>query len=108
MEHGLEAFVSRELLKIFGEEKLIATDEVLPGQISADFHFKDKCGTDIFVEVAPQKIGRDVLSRVLNLYSALSNLEPPLKKFKLIVVGSRFDVSAINAIEPAHTVNHNR
>ena len=99
LEHGIEAFVSRELVKIFGEQKLVATDEVLPGQIRADFHFKDKSGTDVFVEVSSHKIDRHMLSKILNLYSALSNLEPPLKKFELLVVGSEIDVSTRKSLE---------
>ena len=71
LERGLEAFVSRELTKVFGEQKLVATDEVLPGQIRVDFHFKDKSGTDVFVEASSRKIDRYMLSKILNLYSAL-------------------------------------
>ena len=99
LERGLEAFVSRELTKVFGEQKLVATDEVLPGQIRVDFHFKDKSGTDVFVEASSRKIDRHMLSKILNLYSALSNLEPPLKKFELVVVGLEIDVSTRKALE---------
>jgi len=98
LERGLEAFVSRELVKVFGKDKLVAADEALPGQIRVDFHFKDKSGGDVFVEVL-RKVGRSTLSKILNLYSALSNLEPPLKKFELVVVGSEIDVSARKALK---------
>lgn len=99
LERGLEAFVSRELVKVFGKDQLIATDEELPGQIRVDFHFKDRSGADIFVEVSTHKIDRRMLSKILNLYSALSNLEPPPKKFELDVVGSEIDVSTRKALE---------
>jgi len=99
LERGLEAFVSRELVEIFGKDKLVATDEALPGQIRVDFHFKDKSVGDVFVEVSTCKIGRRMLSKILNLYSALSNLEPPLKKFELIVVGSEIEVSVRKALD---------
>ena len=99
LERGVEAFVSRELVKVFGEHKLVATDETLPGRIKADFHFKDKAGTDVFVEVTTRKIGRGMLSKILNLYSALSNLEPSLKKFELIVLSSEVEASAKKAFE---------
>jgi len=94
----VEAFVSRELVNVFGKDKLVATDLALPGQIRVDFHFKDKSGGDVFVEVSTRKIGRGMLSKILNLYSALSNLEPPLK-FELIVVGSEVEDSARVALE---------
>jgi hypothetical protein len=99
LERSLEAFVSRELVEVFGKDKLVATDEALPGQIRVDFHFKDKSGGDVFVEVSTRKIGRRMLSKILNLYSALSNLEPPLKKFELIVVGSEIESSVRKALE---------
>ena len=99
LEHGVEAFVSRQLIKAFGEHKLVATNETLPGRISVDFHFKNKAGTDVFVEVTMHKIGRGSLSKILNLYSSLSNLEPPLEKFELIVVGPEFEASAMKALD---------
>jgi predicted transcriptional regulator of viral defense system len=99
LEHGVEAFVSRQLVKVFGEHELVATDEKLPGRIRVDFHFKNKDGTDIFVEVTMHKIGRRSLSKILNLYSSLSNLEPPLGKFELIVVGTEVDASAKKALD---------
>jgi predicted transcriptional regulator of viral defense system len=89
LERGLEAFVSREIVKVFGYQKLIGTD----------FHFKNKSGTDVFVEVSTRRIGRDMLSKILNLYSALSNLAPPLKKFELVVVGSEIEVSVRKALK---------
>lgn len=98
MERSIEAFVSRELVKVFGKDKLVATDEALPGQIRVDFHFKDKSGDDVFVEVS-RKIGRNTLSKILNLYSALSNVEQPLNKFKLIVVGEEIEASAKKALK---------
>jgi hypothetical protein len=98
LEPGVEAFVSRQLIKAFGDHKLVATDETLPGKISVDFHFKNKAGTNIFVEVTTNKIGRGSLSKILNLYSSLSNLEPPLEKFELIVVGPEFEASAKKAL----------
>lgn len=99
LEHGIEAFVSRELIRIFGEQKLVATDEALPGQIRVDFHFRDKSGTDVFVEASTHKINRYMLSKILNLYSALSNLEPPLNKFELVVVGLEIDIPTRKALE---------
>jgi predicted transcriptional regulator of viral defense system len=98
LERSLEAFVSRELVKVFGNDKLVATDEALPGQIRVDFHFKDKSGGDVFVEVS-RRIGKSTLSKILNLYSALSNVEQPLNKFKLIVVGEEIEASARKALK---------
>jgi predicted transcriptional regulator of viral defense system len=87
MERALEAYVSREILNIFREHSLVAVNETLPGRIRADFHLRDRDGTDVFVEVSARKIGRTKLSQILNMYAAISNIEPPLRKFELIVIG---------------------
>lgn len=94
MERSLEAYVSREVMRVFGGHTLVATNETLPGRIKVDFHLRDKNGTDIFVEVSTRKIERSMLSKILNLYSSLSNMEPPLKRFELVIIGSGVDVSA--------------
>jgi len=88
LERSVEAYVSREILKVFSEHTLVATNETLPGRIKIDFHLRDRDNTDIFVEVSMRKIERFMLSKILNLYSSLSNIEPSLKKFELIVVGT--------------------
>src|SRR5271157_112585 len=87
MERGSEAYVSREVMKLYGSHKLIAVNEMLPGQIEIDFHFKDEEGVDVFVEASNRRTERSMLSKILNLYSSISNIEPPLGKFKLIVIG---------------------
>ncbi len=87
MERALEAFVSREIPTIFRKYSIVAVNEILPGRIRVDFHLRHQDGTDVFVEVSARKIGRTKLSQILNMYAAISNIEPPLRKFELIVVG---------------------
>jgi predicted transcriptional regulator of viral defense system len=74
-------------------------NEALPGQIRVDFHLRDKKGADVFVEISGRKIGRTKLSEVLNLYSAISNIEPPLKKFELVMVSPEVASSVKKALE---------
>ncbi len=93
MERSIEAYVSREIMKVFEGHTLVATNEALPGRIKVDFHLRNKDGTDVFVEVSTRKIERSMLSKILNLYSSLSNMEPPLKRFELVIVGSGVDAS---------------
>jgi predicted transcriptional regulator of viral defense system len=95
MEHDLGAYVSREVMRIFEKEKhaLVAVNEALPGRIEIDFHFRDKQGTDVFVEVKARKIERSMLSEILNLYSSISNIEPSPRKFELVLVGFGADAS---------------
>ncbi|TET24267.1 MAG: hypothetical protein E3J73_08580, partial [Candidatus Bathyarchaeum sp.] len=59
----------------------------MPGRIRVDFHLRHQDGTDVFVEVSARKIGRTKLGQILNMYAAISNIEPPLRKFELIVIG---------------------
>jgi len=95
MEHDLGAYLSREVVRIFEKEKrvLVAVNETLPGRIGIDFHFRDERGVDVFVEVKARKIDRSMLSELLNLYSSISNIEPSLRKFELVVVGFEVDAS---------------
>jgi len=86
MVRSLEAYISREIPNIFKDYSLVAVNETLPGQIEADFHFKDKDGNDVFMEVTGSKLGHTKLKHILNMYAAISNIEPPLKKFKLLVI----------------------
>ena len=99
MQRDLEAYISREVLNIFRGHSLVAVNEALPGQIRVDFHLRDKKGADVFVEISGRKIGRTKLSEVLNLYSAISNIEPPLKKFELVMVSPEVASSVKKALE---------
>jgi len=99
MERALEAYVSREIPNILKGYSLVAVNETLPGRITADFHFKDQEGTDVFVEVFGRKIGRTKLSQILNIYAAISNIEPPLGKFELIVIGPDVTASVKKELE---------
>ncbi|MCK4320216.1 hypothetical protein KAW11_01245 [Candidatus Bathyarchaeota archaeon] len=99
MERALEAFVSREIPNIFREYSIVAVNETLPGRIRVDFHLRDRDGTDVFMEVSARKIGRTKLSQILNMYAAISNIEPPLRKFELIVIGPDVTPSVKKALE---------
>lgn len=99
MERALEAYVSREIPNIFREYSIVAVNETLPGRIRADFHLRDRDGTDVFVEVSAQKIGRTKLSQILNIYAAISNIEPPLRKFELIVISPDVTLSVKKELE---------
>jgi predicted transcriptional regulator of viral defense system len=88
VKNSLEAYISRELVNIFKDHTLVATNEKLPGNIEIDFHFKDDKGKDVFVNVVSHRIDRSMLSKILNLYSSISNIYPTLEKFELVIVGS--------------------
>jgi len=102
MERVLEAYVSREIPNIFREYSTVAVNEILPGLIRVDFHLRDRNGTDVFVEVSARKIGRTKLNQIVNMYAAISNIEPPLRKFKLIVIGPDVTLSVKKELEKLH------
>lgn len=95
----MEAYVSREIPRIFREYSLVAVNEALPGRIIVDFHFKRVDGTDVFVEVTAKKIGRTMLNRIVNMYAAISNIEPPSKRFELMVIGPEVAASVREELE---------
>jgi predicted transcriptional regulator of viral defense system len=99
MEDALEAYVSREIPKVFGGYSLIAVNEALPGRVIVDFHFRKGDGTDVFVEVTAKKIGRTILERVIRMYAAISNIEPPSRRFELIVIGPEVAASVREELE---------
>lgn len=86
MGRTLEAYTSRQIPNLFTEYSLVAVNETLPGRIEVDFHFKNRDGAAVFVEVSARKIDHTKLSQILNMYAAISNIEPPLRKFELIVI----------------------
>jgi predicted transcriptional regulator of viral defense system len=87
MERDLEAYASREIMRLYAKHRLVATNETLPGRIKIDFHLKDRDDADVFVEISNRRIERSMLSKILNLYSSISNIEPSLKKFELVIIG---------------------
>ncbi|MGA3193148.1 MAG: hypothetical protein ABSD73_11665 [Candidatus Bathyarchaeia archaeon] len=99
MERDLEAYVSREIMRLYGKHKLIATNETLPGKVKIDFHLKDANDADVFVEISNRRIERSMLSKILNLYSSISNIEPSLKKFELVIIGREVASSVKRELE---------
>jgi len=99
MERDLEAYASREIMKLYAKHRLVATNETLPGRIKIDFHLKDTDDADVFVEISNQRIERSMLSKILNLYSSISNIEPSLKKFELVIIGREVASSVKRELE---------
>jgi len=99
MERDLEAYISREVMRFYRSHELVAANETLPGRIRIDFHLKDQKGIDVFVEVSNRRIERPMLSKILNLYSSISNIEPPLGKFELVIIGKEVTPSMKRELE---------
>jgi len=99
MERDLEAYISREVMRFYRSHELVAANETLPGRVRIDFHLKDQKGIDVFVEVSNRRIERPMLSKILNLYSSISNIEPPLGKFELVIIGKEVTPSMKRELE---------
>ncbi|MBN2335959.1 hypothetical protein JXL21_10415 [Candidatus Bathyarchaeota archaeon] len=56
------------------------------------FAVLDGEGVDVFIEIVSGKITERKSGRILNYYSILANLDPPLKEFRFIVLGEDITV----------------
>jgi predicted transcriptional regulator of viral defense system len=90
----IENYIVKNLGKIFPRTKLVERNKLLPGGYNIDLHLVGKKGEHIFVEVKDDKIKQSQVGQFLNYYSAISNLEPPLKNFQLVVIGKSIDQTA--------------
>ncbi len=93
-----EAIISRQIPNLFPEYSLIDVNKLLPGNLLVDFHFRDQSETDIFIEISNHEIDRTRLSQIVNLYASISNIEPPLEKFKLMFIGPAVAKSVQNQV----------
>lgn len=66
---------------------------MLPGGNIIDLHLRTGSGNDIFVEVKTTPIQSKHLSQLVDYYTAISNLDPPLKSFKIVLIGKTIDPS---------------
>jgi len=69
-------------------------------------HLKDEDDTGVFIEVLSKIVDENKIGRILSYYSIISDLDPQLKSFRLIVVGAgvdrfwmRFYSSVVNVFE---------
>lgn len=91
----IENHVVKNLGKLFPGTQLIERNKTLPGGYNIDLHLVNKKkDRHTFVEIKNNKIRRNRLGQILNFYSAISNIEPPIKNFKLVIVGKTLDRSA--------------
>lgn len=91
MEEIIENYVVKKLGDTFPETRLIERNKLLPGGYNIDLHLVNKKGEHVFVEVKGGKIKSSQIGRFLNYYSAISNIEPSPKDFKLVIIGESID-----------------
>lgn len=92
-------YVIENLEDVFPGMSLVGIQELLLERYRVDLHLIDGEGVDIFIEVFTGRITERRASRVLNYYSILANLDPPLKKFRFIVLGEDISENAENILD---------
>lgn len=89
----LEAYVAHNITKLFPKSKLVRQNEILPGKNIIDLHLRSSNGQEIFVEIKSTPIKKTYLKQLVGYYTAISNLDPPPKLFKIVLIGETIDKS---------------
>ena len=92
-------YVIENLEDMFPGMSLVGIQELLLERYRVDLHLIDGEGVDVFIEVFTGRITERRASRVLNYYSILANLDPPLKKFRFILLGEDIGENVENILD---------
>jgi len=93
-EDEIRRYIIDNLADVFPGMSLVADEELLLERYRIDLHLVDGGGVDVFVEIIPGKVTEKKAGRVLNYYSILANLEPPLRVFRFVVLGESVSENA--------------
>ena len=98
-EAGVQRYVIENLEDVFPGMSLIGVEELLLKRYRVDLHLRDNEGIDVFVEITSGKINRRKAGQILNYYSILANLDPPLEKYRFIVLGEDISEDADDVLD---------
>lgn len=98
-EEEIWRYVRENVETLFPGMSLISTERLLLGRYRSDLHLRDKKGVDVFVEVVAGKITERKAGQILNYYSILANLDPPLREFRFMVLGEDISENAQRILE---------
>jgi len=98
-EAEVQRYVIEKLEDVFPGMNLIGVEELLLERYRVDLHLRDSEGIDVFVEITSGRINRRKAGKILNYYSILANLDPPLKKYRFIVLGEDFSKDAESILD---------
>jgi predicted transcriptional regulator of viral defense system len=90
-ERQVQAYVAAHSARVFPGAQIVRQNEMLPGGNIIDLHLRTGSGNDIFVEIKTTPIQSKDLSQLVDYYAAISNLDPPPKSFKMVLIGSTID-----------------
>jgi predicted transcriptional regulator of viral defense system len=89
----VQAYVASNVGALFPKSQLVRQNETLPGGNIVDLHLLSNDGQHIFVEMKNARIEEPYLSKLVDYYTAISNLNPPPKSFKIVLIAEGIDAS---------------
>lgn len=98
-EAEVQRYVIENLEDVFPGMSLVSVEELLLERYRVDLHLRDDEGVDVFVEIVSGKIHKRKTGQLLNYYSILANLDPPLKKYRFIVLGEDISENADDILD---------
>jgi len=99
MEAEVRRYVIENMEEVFPGMSIVGIEELLLERYRVDLHLRDDEGVDVFIEIVTGKITERKAGQILNYYSILANMDPPLKKFRFIVLGEDIGENARNILE---------
>lgn len=98
-EAEVQRYVIENVEEVFPGMSIVGIEELLLERYRVDLHLRDDEGVDVFIEIVSGKITERKAGQILNYYSILANMDPPLKKFRFIVLGEDISENARNILE---------
>lgn len=98
-EAEVQRYVIENVEEVFPGMSIVGIEELLLERYRVDLHLRDDEGVDVFIEIVSGKITERKAGQLLNYYSILANMDPPLKKFRFIVLGEDISENARNILE---------
>jgi len=99
MEAEVRRYVIENMEEVFPGMSIVGIEELVLERYRVNLHLRDDEGVDVFIEIASGKITERKAGQILNYYSILANVDPPLKKFRFIVLGEDIGENARNILE---------
>ncbi len=98
-EAEVRRYVIENMEEVFPGMSIVGIEELVLERYRVDLHLRDDEGVDVFIEIVSGKITEGKAGQMLNYYSILANVDPPLKRFRFIVLGEDIDENARNILE---------
>lgn len=97
-EAEVQRYVIENMEEVFPGMSIVGIEELLLERYRVDLHLRDDEGVDVFIEIVSGEITGRKAGQILNYYSILANVDPPLKKFRFIVLGEDIGENARNIL----------